>query len=182
MQIIADLCQATQCCLEVKDGCHRCQICQAVKPLVGRQPGAMGLWDFVVVPTDVFRSICMDFVDLPQVIGKVAYDYVLVIVCRVNGYIVAISYHKLCLTARHVPWLFLRHYVLFAGLPKTIMSDIYQHLHLHIPTSGQWTSRASRQSLIPILRLVTVEIPHTHRIAWCLGGSHLNPVNYHSVE
>ena len=88
------------------DVCHHCQVCQAVKPRKGQVPGTM---DFFPIPQEIFSSLCMDFVDLEPCKGTdgCTYDYCLVIVCRLSGYIVAIPCKKDGLTAKKVAQLFL---------------------------------------------------------------------------
>jgi transposase InsO family protein len=157
------------------DVCHRCYICQAVKPRKGRhQPGTM---DFCPVPEDIFSSLCMDFVDLPTVTGTDGrlYDYVMVIVCRLSGYIIGIPCRKLGLTAKETAWLFLRNCVLFGGLPKTIMSDndklltsewfktlcelcgVEQHSSIIYRPQGNGRAERAVQTVVQTLRLVVQE-------------------------
>jgi hypothetical protein len=157
-----------------RDICSRCYICQAVKPRRGKQPGTM---DFCPIPEDIFSSICMDFVDLPSVEGidGRTYDYVMVVVCRLSGYVIAIPCRKLGLTAREVSWLFLRHCVLFGGLPKTIMSDndkllvsewfttlcelcgVEQHSSIIYRPQGNGRAERAVQAVVQTLRLVMQE-------------------------
>jgi hypothetical protein len=90
-------------CLQIS---QRCQICQAVKPRRGTPPGTM---DFFPVPNDIFTSLCMDFLELEPCKGTddKIYDYILVVVCRLSGYIVAIPFQRAGLTAHVLAQMFL---------------------------------------------------------------------------
>ena len=67
----------------------------------------------------------MDFLQLPSCTDDEghAYDYLLVVVCRLSGYVAAIPCLKLGLDAPTLARLFLRHVVSIFGLPHEIMSD-----------------------------------------------------------
>ena len=67
----------------------------------------------------------MDFLQLPtctETDGQ-EFDYALVVVCRLSGYVLAIPCLKRGLTAEKVARMFLRHVVTTFGLPHEIMSD-----------------------------------------------------------
>ena len=100
-----------------KEVCSACRVCQAVKPMTGRTAKTM---DHFPIPTDVFSSLCIDFLELPKSKGK---DYVMVVVCRLSGYIVAIPCSKEGLTSQQTARLFLDNCVCFMGLPCEIVSD-----------------------------------------------------------
>ena len=99
-----------------------CQICQAVKPYKGPKCGTM---DFCPIPSDIFSSLCMDFLDLPKCQGPdgAEYDYVLVVVCRLSGYVLAFPCLKAGLTAERLARLYMEKFVALIGLPHEIMSD-----------------------------------------------------------
>ena len=85
------------------------------------QPGTLDYWP---VPDDIFCSLAMDFLSLPECKDREnIYDYCFVIVDRLSGYIHAIPCRKLGLTAPLAAELFLRHCVSFMGLPFEILSD-----------------------------------------------------------
>ena len=97
-------------------------MCQATKPASGpKQPGTMDFWP---IPEDVFQSLAMDFLSLPECAsdGQV-YDSCLVVIIRMSAYIQAIPCQKKGLTATRVAELFLRHCVCFMGVPLEILSD-----------------------------------------------------------
>jgi len=73
--------------------CQHCPIYQAVKQRHGKAPSSL---DFFPIPEDVFSSSCMNFLELEPCTGSDGkeYNYVLVIVCRLRGYIVAIPCAK----------------------------------------------------------------------------------------
>ena len=102
--------------------CKSCQVCQAVKPRSGRSPGTL---DFCPIPDQIFGSLCMDFVDLPEITTKSGeiYNYAFVIVCRLSGFVEAIPCNKRGLTAEVAAELFLINCVKFMGLPNEILSD-----------------------------------------------------------
>jgi hypothetical protein len=146
--------------------------------------------DFCPVPEDIFTSLCIDFVDLPAVTGTDGrqYDYVMVIVCRLSGYIIGIPCRKLGLTAKETAWLFLRHCVLFGGLPKTIMSDndklltsewfttlcelcgVEQHSSIIYRPQGNGRAERAVQTVVQTLRLVIQETSHhwLEALPWAL--------------
>ena len=65
-----------------------CQVCQAVKGRKGVQPDTMTHYP---IPENPLSSVAMDFCHLPTVTrSKVEYDSVLVVVCRLTGYVRAI--------------------------------------------------------------------------------------------
>ena len=78
-----------------------CRVCQAVKPRRGRGPGTL---DYFPIPPDIFQSLCIDFLELPKSGGC---DYVMIIVCRLSGYIVAIPFTKEGLDSKETARLFL---------------------------------------------------------------------------
>ena len=104
----------------------RCLVCQAVKPRAGLKPGTLDYWP---IPEDIFSSLCMDFLSLDPVqdVKGDTYDQLLVIVCRLSGYVMALPCRKLGLTAESCADLFMKHCVAIMGLPNEILSD---HDHL----------------------------------------------------
>ena len=77
--------------------CSACHVCQAVKPSYANY----GTLDYCPVPTQIFCSLCMDFLSLPKFKSEDGeeYDVVFVIVDRLSGYILAIPCNKTGLTA-----------------------------------------------------------------------------------
>ena len=70
---------------QVKTVCDTCAVCQQTKPRTGKQPGSV---DHFPIPSDVFRTLSIDFVDLPETAsGGVKYDYCMVVVCRLSDYV-----------------------------------------------------------------------------------------------
>ena len=101
--------------------CKECALCQSVKVNKGIQNKTL---EFYAIPPHVFHSLAMDFVDLPSVKYEGAeFDYALVIVCRLSGYIMALPCKKKGLTAEKLATLFYHRCVWFMGLPKEIFSD-----------------------------------------------------------
>ena len=106
---------------------HHCSVCQRARPQRGHQPDTRESSPF---PDHIFHSISADFVKLPdnpvKRNGK-TYDVVLCIVCRLNGYIVAIAYTEAGLTCADVAQLMVDRVFVHFGLPSAIYSD---HDHL----------------------------------------------------
>ena len=158
-------------CLRV---CQQCQICQAVKPRRGRAPSSL---DFFPIPEEIFHSLCMDFLQLESCKGfdGKEYDYVLVIVCRLSGYIVAIPCRKAGLSSRILAELFLEKCVCFMGIPNTIVSDqdhlisskffqtlcalvgIDQHFSIIYRPKGNGRAEAAVKCIVNILRLALAD-------------------------
>jgi len=159
--------------------CQHCQICQAVKQRHGKAPGSL---DFFPVPEDIFSSLCMDFLELEPCKGTDGkeYNYVLVIVCRLSGYILAIPCQKAGLTAISLAQLFLEKCVCFMGLPNEIVSDqdhlisskffstlcglvgIEQHFAIIYRPKGNGRAEAAVKAVVNILRLALTE----HKSTW----------------
>jgi hypothetical protein len=156
-------------CSGIAESCH---ICQAVKPL-NRKYGTL---DFSPVPSQIFSSLCMDFVTLSKVTDSEGrtFDTVLVIVDRLSGYIWGISCFKTGLTAEAVAKLFVRHCVSMTGIPLEILSDndslitsklfmslcdqlgIEQHSSVIYRPQGKGRAERAVKSVINILRLTLV--------------------------
>ena len=104
----------TQLHQECLDICQRCQVCQAVKHRRGKAPNTL---DFFPIPEDIFSSICMDFLSLEACIGadNRKYDQILVVVCRLSGYIIAIPCEKAGLSAESLARIFLDRVVCLMG-------------------------------------------------------------------
>ena len=97
-----------------------CQVCQAVKGRKGVQPDTMTHYP---IPEYPLSSVAMDLCHLPTVSrSKVEYDSVLVVVCRLTGYVRAIPCNER-MTSEQLASLFLEQVVSFFGLPKEIFSD-----------------------------------------------------------
>ena len=103
---------------------NSCQVCQAVKGRKGLQPEVNHPYP---IPEYPFSSICIDFLELQDCVsqGK-TYNNVMIVVCRLTGYILAVPCDK-SLTATQLAHLFLERVVGFMGLPQQIFSD---HDHL----------------------------------------------------
>ena len=105
----------------VDDLCRRCQLCQGLKAKKGIQGRTL---EFYPIPPQVFHSLAMDFVDMPPVKYEgEEYDYALVVVCRLSGYIFVIPCKKKGLTAERVANMFFHRIVWLTGLPKEVFSD-----------------------------------------------------------
>lgn len=103
---------------ELIKGCPTCQNCKARNHA---SPDAMEPYP---VPQYPFSALSMDFVSLPEaeVDGQI-YDYCLVIVDRLSGYVMAIPTQHKGLTAPGAAKLFLDRCLFFTGVPTEIMSD-----------------------------------------------------------
>ena len=111
----------------IKKVCKECPLCQSVKINRGVQNKTL---EFYAIPPQVFHSLAMDFVDLPHVKYEGAeFDYALVIVCRLSGYIMALPCKRKGLTAEKLATLFYHRCVWFTGLPKEIFSDQDKLIH-----------------------------------------------------
>jgi len=146
--------------------------------------------DYFPIPNDIFTSICMDFLQLEPCKDHddKTYDYVLVIVCRLSGYVMAIPCRKAGLTAEHCARLFLEHVVAFFGLPFEIMSDndhlinskfmqtvctlagISQHTSILYRPQGNGRAEAAVRAVVDILRksLTAHPRPWIQALPWCL--------------
>ena len=92
-----------------------------------------GTLDYVPIPEDVFSNLCMDFLQLPLCtdVDGVIYDYILVMVCRLSGFVLGLPCKKDGLTAEKVSRLFLHHVVAIFGIPHEIMSDCDHLINSH---------------------------------------------------
>ena len=117
---MADIKLANMCEMHIK----ACHICQAVKKKTAKRQGTM---DFVPIPEDIFSCLCMDFVQFPlcKDLDDSLVDSVLVVVCRLSGYVLGIPCRKDGLTAEKLAALYLRYVVGKCGLPNESMSDCY---------------------------------------------------------
>ena len=105
----------------VADVIRHCPVCEQAKPRVGKNPGGMHHWP---IPDYPFSSLAMDFVELPPTkFHGERFDHIMVIVCRLTGYILAIPVLKAGFTAEDAASHFLHRCVFFMGLPKEIFSD-----------------------------------------------------------
>ena len=90
--------------------------------IAGHSMGAVRLC--FPMPQDVLTSLCMDFLTLPPVARNgITYDYVLVIVFRLSGFIRAHAFSRKGLTSQRSAEFFLEECVAFYGLPKQIVSN-----------------------------------------------------------
>ena len=98
-----------------------CTVCGAANARTGRKRDRL---THHPIPAYIFSSLCMDFVDLPTVrFEKQTYDYALVVVDRLSGYVQAFPCLKDGLTGEKCASMFFRNMVCFTGLPKEIMTD-----------------------------------------------------------
>ena len=91
-----------------------CPVCQATKHRRGTQPESNHSYP---IPEYPFSSICIDFCDLssmPCTHRDTEYDYVLVVVCRLTGYVIATPCQK-SLTAEGLAELFLEKWYSLRG-------------------------------------------------------------------
>jgi transposase InsO family protein len=119
----------------------------------------------------------MDFLELESVTGSDGkdYDYILVIVCRLSGYLTALPCRKSGLTAQHVAQLFLERCVCFMGLPNEIVSDqdhlissrffttlcslvgVEQHFSIIYRPKGNGRAEAAVKAIVNMLRLALAD-------------------------
>ena len=101
---------------------NKCNICGQTKGRKGLQPESNHP---APIPEYPFASVCVDFCDLsgsPCTANGNTYDYVLVVVCRLTGYVVAVPCSK-TLTALGLADLYLERVVPVMGMPQEIFSD-----------------------------------------------------------
>jgi hypothetical protein len=173
----------------VGDVVRHCQVCQAVKPRSGPMPpGSMDFWP---IPSDIFHSLSMDFLTLPDCLHDgVVFDYCFVIVDRLSGYILAIPCSKKGLTARKAAGLFLQHCVNLMGVPVEIVCDndnlitseffsdlcdligIAQHRAVIYRPKGNGRAERAVKSVVSVLRLTLLEKELAGQwvrlLPWCL--------------
>ena len=85
---------ATKIKERVQQVVHHCQVCQTAKPRKRAQPDTHEGYS---IPEEMFGSISVDFLDLtsdPVTTHGTIFDYVLVVVCRLSGYLIAIPCSK----------------------------------------------------------------------------------------
>jgi transposase InsO family protein len=149
-----------------------------------------GTMDFSPIPQDIFSSLCMDFLELEPckgIDGK-EYNYVLVIVCRLSGYILAVPCLKAGLTAVSLAQIFLEKCVSFIGIPNEIVSDqdhlisskffstlcgllgIEQHFSIIYRPKGNGRAEAAVRAIVQILRVSLAERGQTwlQALPWAL--------------
>ena len=171
-------------CRDVAAGCH---VCQAVKPCMQNY----GTLDYCPVPQQVFSSLCIDFLSLAECTDEDGnkYDYVMVVVDRLSGYICGIPCLKMGLTAEKTARLFIRHCVHFMGVPLEILSDcdhritgkffqtlchdlgIEQHTAIIYRPKGNGRAERAVRSVIGILRLTLTGMPNQKSWADVLSWS-----------
>ena len=101
----------------------RCHECQTTKARRGKQPDTC---EFAPVPQYPFTSLAIDFCKLPECLQKSAgkkVDYLMVIVCRQTGYVLAIPCQEKGLDSKSAASLFLHRCVHMFGLPKEFICD-----------------------------------------------------------
>ena len=101
----------------------RCHECQTTKARRGKQPDTC---DFAPVPQYPFTSVAIDSCKLPKCLQKSTgkrVDYLIVIVCRQTGYVLAIPCQQKGLDSKSAACLFLDPCVHMFGLPEEFISD-----------------------------------------------------------
>ena len=101
----------------------RCHDCQTTKARRGKQPDTC---EFAPVPQYPFTSLAIDFCKLPECLQKSTgkkVDYLMVIVCRQTGYVLAIPCQEKGLDSKSAASLFLDRCVHMLGLPKEFICD-----------------------------------------------------------
>ena len=119
----------------------------------------------------------MDFLEVEPCKGDdgKTYNYILVVVCRLSGYIVAIPCQKAGLTAPILAKMFLEKCVCFMGIPNEIVSDqdhlisskffqtlcqilgIEQHFSIIYRPKGNGRAEAAVRAVVGSLRLALTE-------------------------
>ena len=165
-QFEQDLKKVQKLCFDIAQTCH---VCQAVKP----SSKSYGTLDYCPVPSQIFSSLCMDFLSLPKVSDSSGeqFDSVFVVVDRLSGYIMGVPCSKAGLTAERTAELFIRHCVYLTGVPLEILSDhdslitskffqamceqlgIEQHSAVIYRPKGNGRAERAVRSVIGILRL-----------------------------
>ena len=128
-----------------------CVVCKTCKPRRGLQPESCHSFP---IPEYPFCSVAMDFCDMGQEnaieIRGVTYDNLVVVVCRLTGYTMAIPCSK-NITASQLAELYLERRVGLMGLPNEIFSD-----HDHLITADFFTTlcdlSAVQQRQSPVYR------------------------------
>ena len=104
----------------------RCPVCQATKDRRGTQPESNQPYP---IPEYPFSSVCKGFCDLvshPSTHGNTQYDHLLIVVCKLTGYVIAVTCQE-TLISEDSAEIFLERVVHFAGLPQT---NFPEHDHL----------------------------------------------------
>ena len=115
-----------QCSDGVSAVVEECPVCQATKHRRGTQPESNQPYP---IPEYPFSSVCIDFCDVtsdPCTHRQTEYDYMVIVVCRLTGYVIAVQCQKI-LTSEELAEIFLERIVQFAALPQTIFTD-HEHL------------------------------------------------------
>ena len=116
---------------------NQCTTYQTLKQRRGLQPESLQSFP---IPEYPFGSICMNFPDLtstPVQVGKNEYDYVLLLVCRLTGYVIVVLCQQ-TLTSSGLAQLFLDPVVQFMGFPQQIFTD-----HDHLVTAEFYSTLCS---------------------------------------
>ena len=102
-------------------------MCQQTKSRTVKQPGSV---DHFPIPSDVFSSVSIDFVDLPLTEhNTIKYDYCMVVVCRLSGYVLAIPTTKRWLDGRKAAELLLGACCSFYGTPSAHLCGQTEYHH-----------------------------------------------------
>ena len=77
-----------------EDHIKACHVCQAVKKKTNKRQGTL---DYVPIPEDILTCLCMDFVHFPlcKDLDDSMADSVLVVVCRLSGYVLGILVERM---------------------------------------------------------------------------------------
>ena len=111
-----------------------CPVCQASKHRRGTEPEYNQPYLILEYP---FSSVCIDFCNLtsdPCTHRNTEYDYVLIVVCRLTGYVIAVPCQK-TLTSQHLAVILLERVVEFAGLRQTFFTDNDHFIHAKLFTT-----------------------------------------------
>jgi hypothetical protein len=121
----------------------------------------------------------MDFLQLPacQDLDGSTFDYILIIVCRLSGFVLGLPCKKDGLSAEIVARMFLKHVVAIFGIPHEIMSDcdhlinsrfmntlcalagIVQHTSIIYRPRGNGRAETAVRSVVEMLRRSLAEFP-----------------------
>ena len=109
-----------------------CQLCQSLRRQTGNKQDTLLHYP---VPENIFSSICIDFSEMPTLkVEGTIYDYMMVIVCLLSGFTMAIPTRKKGLNAERAANVFLQNRVHIFGLPSEILTDVDHVLTSHFFT------------------------------------------------
>ena len=105
-----------------KDIVSACNVCQALKQRLGRVNGPMTA---LPVPNTIFEVLEIDFIQLPLVkdFNQIEFDFVMVAIDLLSGYVVLVPCSKKGLTSARVARFLLDYIILRFGAPQSIITD-----------------------------------------------------------